>query len=61
MKPAAGERARGCLGVFQVALHHNVAAKHGFRHGEAVALDRAHVFGVAHVKPLERVIANPLA
>ncbi len=61
MIPAAFERFIRGAGVFQIALHHHIAAEHHLAHGVAIIGHFQHGFGVAHGQIFQHRIAYPLA
>ena len=61
VKPPARKGARGGFRVFQVALHHDVAAEHRLADFRAVARGRPHaVVRAQHIQAFQRVVAHSL-
>ncbi len=60
MEPAAGEGFLGRGGIFQIAFHHDISAKHHFAHRDAVGGRGLHRLRVHDVERIERVITHPL-
>ena len=61
VKPPAFECFLGGAGVFQITLHHDVAAKHDLAHGLAIGGNLSHGFRVHHRHALLQLVAHPLA
>ena len=60
MKPAAFEALAGCGRVFQVALHHHIAAEHDLADGLPVPGHRVHGLRIAHRQILQNGVVDAL-